>query len=83
MNKIATSYTVLFMSMAFAFGSFTRAGLFCNHQDLSPKYARCGIRAYPKKYHKVELRFLFPCSFLPMVAYIYIERERGVYFNLH
>ena len=27
------------MSLAFALGAWSRAGLYCNHQDLSPKYA--------------------------------------------
>ncbi|GFH26404.1 MFS domain-containing protein [Haematococcus lacustris] len=27
------------MSLAFAFSAWSRAGLYCNHQDLSPKYA--------------------------------------------
>lgn len=27
------------MSLAFALGAWARAGLYCNHQDLSPKYA--------------------------------------------
>ncbi len=30
---------VAIMSMAFALGAWARAGLYCNHQDLSPKYA--------------------------------------------
>jgi ACS family sodium-dependent inorganic phosphate cotransporter len=27
------------LSVAFALGAWARAGLYCNHQDLSPKYA--------------------------------------------
>lgn len=30
---------VAIMSLAFALGAWARAGLYCNHQDLSPKYA--------------------------------------------
>lgn len=30
---------VLLLSMAFALGAWSRGGLYCNHQDLSPKYA--------------------------------------------
>jgi len=34
-----TAVLVLLMSLAFAFGAWSRGGLYCNHQDLSPKYA--------------------------------------------
>ena len=34
-----TSLIVGIMSLAFALGAWARAGLYCNHQDLSPKYA--------------------------------------------
>lgn len=27
------------LSLSFALGAWSRAGLYCNHQDLSPKYA--------------------------------------------
>ena len=30
---------VAIMSLAFSLGAWSRAGLYCNHQDLSPKYA--------------------------------------------
>jgi ACS family sodium-dependent inorganic phosphate cotransporter len=30
---------VLLLSLGFALGAWSRAGLYCNHQDLSPKYA--------------------------------------------
>ena len=30
---------VAIMSIAFSLGAWSRAGLYCNHQDLSPKYA--------------------------------------------
>ncbi|MEW5300400.1 MAG: hypothetical protein WDW36_003333 [Sanguina aurantia] len=30
---------VLLLSLAFALGAWSRAGLYCNHQDLSPQYA--------------------------------------------
>lgn len=34
-----TGLIVGIMSVAFALGAWARAGLYCNHQDLSPKYA--------------------------------------------
>ena len=34
-----TGLIVGIMSTAFALGAWARAGLYCNHQDLSPKYA--------------------------------------------
>lgn len=34
-----TGLIVGLMSLAFALGAWARAGLYCNHQDLSPKYA--------------------------------------------
>ena len=34
-----TGAIVAIMSLAFALGAWARAGLYCNHQDLSPKYA--------------------------------------------
>jgi len=34
-----TTLLVAIMSAAFALGAWARAGLYCNHQDLSPKYA--------------------------------------------
>ena len=34
-----TILLVAIMSLAFALGAWARAGLYCNHQDLSPKYA--------------------------------------------
>jgi ACS family sodium-dependent inorganic phosphate cotransporter len=34
-----TTLIVGIMSVAFALGAWARAGLYCNHQDLSPKYA--------------------------------------------
>lgn len=34
-----TLLIVAIMSVAFALGAWARAGLYCNHQDLSPKYA--------------------------------------------
>lgn len=34
-----TTLLVAIMSLAFALGAWARAGLYCNHQDLSPKYA--------------------------------------------
>ncbi|KAG1669069.1 hypothetical protein FOA52_003987 [Chlamydomonas sp. UWO 241] len=34
-----TALLVLLLSLSFAFGAFSRGGLYCNHQDLSPKYA--------------------------------------------
>ncbi|PSC72700.1 putative anion transporter chloroplastic [Micractinium conductrix] len=34
-----TGLIVGIMSLAFALGAWARAGLYCNHQDLSPKYA--------------------------------------------
>lgn len=34
-----TTLLVSIMSLAFALGAWARAGLYCNHQDLSPKYA--------------------------------------------
>ena len=34
-----TGLLVAIMSLAFALGAWARAGLYCNHQDLSPKYA--------------------------------------------
>ena len=35
----ATTAIVALLSVAFALGAWARAGLYCNHQDLSPKYA--------------------------------------------
>jgi ACS family sodium-dependent inorganic phosphate cotransporter len=36
----AVAYAIVaIMSVAFALGAWARAGLYCNHQDLSPKYA--------------------------------------------
>jgi len=35
----ATKAIVALLSLAFALGAWARAGLYCNHQDLSPKYA--------------------------------------------
>ena len=34
-----TTAIVALLSLAFAFGAWSRAGLYCNHQDLSPRYA--------------------------------------------
>ena len=34
-----TALLVLLLSLGFALGAWSRAGLYCNHQDLSPKYA--------------------------------------------
>jgi ACS family sodium-dependent inorganic phosphate cotransporter len=34
-----TPLIVALLSFAFAFGAWSRAGLYCNHQDLSPRYA--------------------------------------------
>eukprot|EP00887_Chlorella_sp_A99_P002760 scaffold6.g2760.t1 len=34
-----TALIVAILSLAFALGAWARAGLYCNHQDLSPKYA--------------------------------------------
>lgn len=34
-----TVLIVAILSLAFALGAWARAGLYCNHQDLSPKYA--------------------------------------------
>ena len=34
-----TTAIVALLSVAFALGAWARAGLYCNHQDLSPKYA--------------------------------------------
>lgn len=34
-----TTLIVGIMSLAFALGAWARAGLYCNHQDLSPRYA--------------------------------------------
>lgn len=38
-GKAPTVLLVALLSMAFAFGAWSRGGLYCNHQDLSPKYA--------------------------------------------
>jgi ACS family sodium-dependent inorganic phosphate cotransporter len=35
----ATTAIVALLSISFALGAWARAGLYCNHQDLSPKYA--------------------------------------------
>jgi ACS family sodium-dependent inorganic phosphate cotransporter len=35
----AAPLLVLLLSLGFALGAWSRAGLYCNHQDLSPKYA--------------------------------------------
>jgi MFS transporter, ACS family, solute carrier family 17 (sodium-dependent inorganic phosphate cotransporter), other len=37
-NVLAAAIIAL-MSVAFACGSWSRAGLYCNHQDLSPRFA--------------------------------------------
>lgn len=36
---VPTSLIVGLLSVSFALGAWSRAGLYCNHQDLSPKYA--------------------------------------------
>ncbi|GLC45333.1 hypothetical protein PLESTB_000310800 [Pleodorina starrii] len=38
-GPVLTAVLVGLMSVAFALGAWSRAGLYCNHQDLSPKYA--------------------------------------------
>lgn len=38
-TSMTSNIIVAFMSLAFAFGAWSRGGLYCNHQDLSPKYA--------------------------------------------
>ncbi|KXZ52410.1 hypothetical protein GPECTOR_9g454 [Gonium pectorale] len=38
-GPVLTAVLVSLMSVAFALGAWSRAGLYCNHQDLSPKYA--------------------------------------------
>jgi len=37
--NVPTAALVSLMSLAFALSAWSRAGLYCNHQDLSPKYA--------------------------------------------
>lgn len=42
LSPLAISYKTLLivtLSLAFALSTFSRGGLYCNHQDLSPKYA--------------------------------------------
>jgi ACS family sodium-dependent inorganic phosphate cotransporter len=36
---LQTAALVALLSLGFALGAWSRAGLYCNHQDLSPKYA--------------------------------------------
>ena len=38
-STTTTTIIVALLSLAFAFGAWSRAGLYCNHQDLSPRYA--------------------------------------------
>ena len=38
-QSVPTSVIVGLLSVSFALGAWSRAGLYCNHQDLSPKYA--------------------------------------------
>ncbi|KAK9810429.1 hypothetical protein WJX72_010556 [[Myrmecia] bisecta] len=38
-GSFATVCIVSLLSVSFALGAWSRAGLYCNHQDLSPKYA--------------------------------------------
>lgn len=38
-SNAATTAIVALLSFAFALGAWARAGLYCNHQDLCPKYA--------------------------------------------
>jgi MFS transporter, ACS family, solute carrier family 17 (sodium-dependent inorganic phosphate cotransporter), other len=38
-GSTAAAALVLLLSISFALGAWSRAGLYCNHQDLSPKYA--------------------------------------------
>lgn len=38
-GNVPTSVIVGLLSISFALGAWSRAGLYCNHQDLSPKYA--------------------------------------------
>ncbi len=39
LSPIRMACLVALLSVAFALGAWSRAGLYCNHQDLSPKYA--------------------------------------------
>ena len=38
-GTVPVSMIVALLSVSFALGAWSRAGLYCNHQDLSPKYA--------------------------------------------
>ena len=38
-GTVPTTLLVALLSVSFALGAWSRAGLYCNHQDLSPKYA--------------------------------------------
>ena len=38
-GAVPVSLIVALLSVSFALGAWSRAGLYCNHQDLSPKYA--------------------------------------------
>lgn len=38
-SPMVTTAIVCLLSVAFALGAWSRGGLYCNHQDLSPKYA--------------------------------------------
>ena len=38
-QAVPTTLIVGLLSVSFALGAWSRAGLYCNHQDLSPKYA--------------------------------------------
>ncbi|KAG2488999.1 hypothetical protein HYH03_012438 [Edaphochlamys debaryana] len=38
-GPVLTGVLVALLSVAFSLGAWSRAGLYCNHQDLSPKYA--------------------------------------------
>lgn len=39
LSPVRMACLVALLSVAFALGAWSRAGLYCNHQDLSPKYA--------------------------------------------
>lgn len=44
-----TAAIVALLSVSFALGAWSRGGLYCNHQDLSPKVSSDGATLYGLK----------------------------------
>jgi MFS transporter, ACS family, solute carrier family 17 (sodium-dependent inorganic phosphate cotransporter), other len=50
-SSTRTTMIVATMSVAFALSAWARAGLYCNHQDMSPKCAAAETYQYHPQYH--------------------------------